>query len=62
MICSFLVKYNWHTISYYTQVYNIVILYFYTLWNDPQDKLSYIVIYKFLTVEEIAPVYLIPHL
>lgn len=31
-------KYTWHTISYPFQVSIMVILYFYTSWNDPHDR------------------------
>ena len=36
-----LLIYNWPTVLYQFQAYNIVMQYFYTLWKDHQDKSSY---------------------
>ena len=38
---SFLLNYNWHAILHWFQVYNTVIQYFYTWWNDHHNKSSY---------------------
>lgn len=48
---SFLLKYNPHTISYYFQVYIVVIWYIYMFWNDHHDKSIYhLSPYKIITV------------
>lgn len=40
LLFLFLLKYSWHTVLYKFKVYNIVILYLYTLWFDYHDKSS----------------------
>lgn len=42
-------KYNFHTISYKFQVYNILIQYFYALLNDSHDKCCYTPMTYFIT-------------